>query len=440
MLGAKDILDDPSGSGAPHPVFEVRATQQFSGRTLTAQNRPAGLSRGHATWLLYGVFSCIGFLINGLGAVLAPLQRDLQVSRGDVAFYPSLFAAGLVVVGLTGGPLVGRIGRTAAMRLAMAGMILGGLLLATPVHLATLLGALLLGLGGAVLVQLGPALLSALHPRAPAVAVGEANAMASTASVVAPLAVSAALVSGLGWRIGYLGPALLALALLTVPAWRMVMPEATTVTSDLRGLAAPRLLGPWVDVLVAVSVEFCFVFWAASALIEWNHASLGQAPALAALFLVGMATARGLAAQVTRRLGATRGLMLSCTGVTAVGFAAFWAAPNLVLAAGGLLVAGLGVALLYPTTVSRVVAVWPHAPDRAAAWAALASGLAIGVAPFVLARLSDVVGLRTAYLIVPGLLLVLAARGVFSRFARPSEHRDDAGANQPGAQQENREQ
>jgi MFS family permease len=357
----------------------------------------------------------MAFLLNGLGGVLEPLQRDLHVSRGDVAFYPSLFAAGLVVVGVAGGALVGRIGRTAALRLAMAGMMLGGLLLATPARVATLLGALLLGLGAAVLVQLGPALLASLHPQAPTAAVGEANALASTASVIAPLAVSAALVSGLGWRAGYLGPALLALALLTVPAWRVAMPEAPIMEHDSRSAASPPLLGPWVNVLVAVSVEFCFIFWAPSALIEWDHASRGQAPALASLFLVGMATARGLAAPITRRLGTTRVLMLVCTGVAAAGFGLFWVAPNMVLAAAGLLVAGVGCALLYPTTVSRVVAVWPHAPDRAAARAALASGLAIGIAPFALARLSDVTGLRNAYLIVPVLLLVLAVRGVLSK-------------------------
>ena len=359
----------------------------------------------------------MAFLLNGLGAVLAPLQRDLHVTRSDVAFYPSLFAAGLVVVGLTGGALVGRIGRTAALRLAMAGMMLGGLLLATPARIATLLGALLLGLGGAVMVQLGPPLLSALHPQAPTAAVGEANALASAASVVAPLAVSAALVSGLGWRAGYVGPALLALALLTVPAWKLKMPEPPASAEDSQGVASQPLLGPWVDVLVAVSAEFCFVFWAASALIEWDHASLGQASALASLFLVGMAVGRGLSAPITRRLSAVRALMLTCVGVAAAGFVVFWAAPNLTLAAAGLFVAGLGMALLYPTTVSRVVAVWPHAPDRAAAWAALASGLAIGIAPFVLARLSDATELHTAYLIVPALLLVLAARSVFSRSA-----------------------
>ena len=166
--------------------------------------------------------------------------------------------------------------------------------------------------------------------------------------------------------------------------------------------------------LVAVSAEFCFIFWAPSALIEWDHASLGQAPALASLFLVGMASARALSVPITRRLRGPRVLMLACSGVATAGFVLFWGAPNVVLAAAGLLVAGLGVALLYPTTVSRVVAVWPHAPDRAAARAALASGLAIGVAPFLLARLSDVISLRLAYLIVPALLLVLAVRGVLA--------------------------
>ena len=93
----------------------------------------------------------------------------------------------------------------------------------------------------------------------------------------------------------------------------------------------------------------------------------------------------------------------------------------LALAAAGLLVAGLGVALLYPTTISRVIAAWPHAPDRAAARAALGSGLAIGGAPFLLAQMSDAIGLRAAFLIVPALLLVLAARvgmGVYSSAPR----------------------
>lgn len=373
--------------------------------------RPAGLSRGYAIWLLYGVFGCMAFLLNGLGAVLAPLQRELRVSRGEVAFYPSLFAAGLLVVGLAGGPFVSWIGRAAALRISIAGMLLGGLLIATPARFATLLGALLVGLGAALLIQLVPAVLAASHPHAPAAAIGEVNALASAAAVLAPLAVSGALAAGLGWRTGYLAVPLLALAAITLPAWRLLLPDASrSITDSQAGVQAP-MLGRWVDLLVAVSAEFCMVFWAASAVIAWDHASPVQAPALASLFLVGMAAVRAMSVPIIRRIPEPRPLVLTCIAVAAAGFALFWAAPTLALAAAGLLVAGLGVALLYPTTVSRVVAAWPQAPDRAAARAALASGIAIGGAPFLLAQLSDAIGLRAAFLIVPALLLVLAVRG-----------------------------
>src|ERR1700682_3591707 len=72
-------------------------------------NQPDRLSRSYATWLLYAVFASMAFLLNGMGAVLAPLQRELGVSRGEVAFYPSLFAVGLIVVGISGGTFVNRI-------------------------------------------------------------------------------------------------------------------------------------------------------------------------------------------------------------------------------------------------------------------------------------------------------------------------------------------
>jgi MFS family permease len=337
-----------------------------------------------------------------------------------VAFYPSLFAVGLVVVGLAGAPLVGRIRRAGALRLAIVAIIVGGLLIAAPGRLATLLGALMLGLGAALLIQLVPAVLATNHPHAPTAAIGEANGLASAASVLAPLAVSASLAAGSGWRIGYLALPLLALVAIAVPIWRLPLAEAREAAVDgPPGVPAP-MIGRWLDLLLAVSVEFCLVFWAASAFIAWDHASASQGAALASLFLVGMAVARALSARIIRLVPDPRTLVLICAAVAATGFAIFWSAPSLVIAAAGLLVAGLGVALLYPTTVSRVVAAWPHAPDRAAARAALASGVAIGGAPFVLAQISDATGLRAAFLIVPVLLLVLALRGGRPEVARAS--------------------
>jgi MFS family permease len=379
------------------------------------------LSRGYSTWLLYGLFGCMAFLLNGLGAVLAPLQKELGVSRGEVAFYPSLFAVGLLIVGLTGGALVSRIGRGLALRVAIAGLMLGGLLIAAPARIATLLGALLLGLGAALLIQLVPAVLASIQPRAAAAAIGEANGLASAVSVLAPLAVSAALAAGLGWRLGYLAAPLVALAAIALPVWRLALPDTANSIRDsiASGTPAP-MLGRWIDLLLAVSVEFCLVFWAASAFIAWNHASLSQAPALASLFLVGMATVRAMSVLIIRRIPKPPVLILACAAVATAGFTLFWTAPTVALAAAGLLLAGVGVGLLYPTTVSRVIAAWPGAPDRAAARAALGSGLAIGGAPFLLAQLSDRAGLRAAFLIVPALLLVLAVRsGMVVAEARP---------------------
>lgn len=351
----------------------------------------------------------MAFLLNGMGAVLPPLQADLRATRGEVAFYPSLFAAGLIVVGLVGARLVVRIGRAVAIRLSIGVILAGGLLIAAPERLVTLLGALLLGLGAALLIQLVPAVLATAHPRAPAAAIGEANGLASAASVLAPLAVSAALAAGFGWRIGYLAIPLLVLAAIAWPIWRLKVSEAHESPGGPAAAPAP-MLGRWVDLLLAVSVEFCMVFWAASAFIAWDRASASQGAALASLFLVGMALIRLLSGRIIGRVPDPQRLVLLCTAGATAGFVLFWLAPNLGWAAAGLLVAGVGVALLYPTTVSRVVAAWPHAPDRASARAALGSGVAIGGAPFLLAQLSDAIGLRTAFLIVPVLLLVLALR------------------------------
>jgi fucose permease len=95
--------------------------------------------------------------------------------------------------------------------------------------------------------------------------------------------------------------------------------------------------------------------------------------------------------------------------VTAVGFAIFWFAPIPVVAGVGLLTTGLAVALLYPLSISRALAAWPSDPDRASARGALASGLAFGIAPFALGLVAERADLRTAFLIVPALLVIVLA-------------------------------
>jgi len=370
--------------------------------------------RDDLTVRLYATLALVGFLLNGLGSILVPLQHDLDTTREQVAFYPSLFAAALVVVGVTGAPLVRRLGDRRGLLTAIVGMGVGAGLLAVPTRPVTLVGAAVLGMTAALAIQLVPAGLSQRHPVHATAAIGEANAASSLASLVAPALVALFLVTGLSWRLGYTVPAVLVVVVLLVRGLRASVPDEASVGGSADpgtgetglGLEAGQLLPRWTAVFLAVSVEFCLVFWAAAAFDDWHDAGPGAAAALAGTFLLGMAVARAFAARLTSGRHPSSVVLGGCL-VAALGFVVFWAAPAVALAGFGLFVTGTGVALIYPATIARLVAAWPHDRNGAAGTGALASGAAIGIPPFVLAYLADDVGMRTAYLLVPTLLGLL---------------------------------
>jgi hypothetical protein len=372
------------------------------------------VTRSRATLILYAALGCLGYLLNGLGAILPELRDELALSRVEVALYPSGFALGLLAVGSFGDRLAHLLGRR-ALPAALAVLAGGALLLAVGHRAPSGAGALLLGLGGAGLVQLVPAGLRAEHGQHAAVAIGEANAVSSTASVLAPLLVGAAIAAGLGWRAGYLVVPLAGIVAVGAVALRAV---PTGGPRGDRGAGEPRpdrraprrFTGRWVDVLLAVSVEFCLVFWAADALRTQHGLAPGPAAAAAGLLLLGMATGRAASAAALRLLPVAARLVALVAGVAVTGFALLWAVGDPAVAAAGLFLAGLGIALLYPVALAEALAAWPANPTRAAARCALASGIAIGAAPLLLGALADRVGLRAALLLVPALLGAIMAR------------------------------
>ncbi|WP_141578421.1 sugar MFS transporter [Actinomadura sp. WMMA1423] len=167
--------------------------------------------------------------------------------------------------------------------------------------------------------------------------------------------------------------------------------------------------GRWVDLVLAVGVEFCMVFWAADFLGSVKGLGSGAAATLSAGFVLGMAAGRAVAGPVVRRGGRPDRLLALAAGVGLGGFALLWTSPAPV-AVAGLVVTGLGVALLYPVILGQALAARPSEPVRAAARCALASGVAVGVAPLVLGALADLTTLRAAVFVAPVLLLVLLAR------------------------------
>jgi predicted MFS family arabinose efflux permease len=368
-------------------------------------------------------------MLAGLGVILPELRLERDLPRSEAALYPSGFAAGLVVVGLVGDRIARCLGRYAvpAAVAALAGGVV--LLMLGTGRLDTGLGAVVMGLGGAGLVQLVPAELRTQHGERGAVAIGEANATASCASVLAPLLVGVAIGAELGWRAAFAVVPLASAVLIAVLLNVRRGPDGVDRIAD-RELAsdrAPRGFWAWWLVLVlVVSVEFCFLFWSADFLRTVTELPATLATGASAGFVLGMAIGRVAVSPVLKVLTDPVRVLVTAAVVAMLGFALFWTAAVPVLAVAGLVMTGLGVALLYPVALAEALASWPSRPIRAAGRCALASGLAVGSAPVLLGALADTAGLRAAFWLAPALLTVLLAG-----LARI--HRIDA-ENRPGEQ------
>ena len=106
-----------------------------------------------------------------------------------------------------------------------------------------------------------------------------------------------------------------------------------------------------------------------------------------------------------RRIAAERLFPLALL-VTFLGFLIYWGFHRPPMAIVGLFVLGLGIALLYPLTISFAIGAAGARRDTASARAALAGFLALLVCPALLGGFADKIGLHLAHLIVPGLVVV----------------------------------
>ncbi|WP_242900682.1 MFS transporter [Actinomadura terrae] len=390
--------------------------------TPTATPTARGTARSAGTIGLYAAFGCLGYLLTGIGAILPELRAERGLPRAEAALYSSAFALGLVVVGLVGHRLAVRLGRH-AIPTALAALISGATVMAVSGGRAGVgFGALLTGLGGAGLVQVVPSALRAVHGGEATVPIGEANAVSSAGSVLAPPIIGMALAHGLGWRAAFaipplaLGAALLLTRSVVVPAQpapgalTREKPEAKPVEEPVPAPAdRVSFFGRWCDLVLAVGVEFCMVFWAADFLHHVKGLGSGSATTLSAAFVLGMATGRVASGPVVRFVRRPDRILALAALVALTGFTALWTVPS-PFAVVGLLVMGLGVALLYPVILSEALAAWPTRPVQAAGRCALASGVAIGTAPLFLGALADATSLRAAVFVAPALLLVLLSR------------------------------
>lgn len=366
--------------------------------------------RGAETVRLYAAYMIGAFAINGMGSILLPLQVELGVGRPQVSIYPLMYSSALMVVGLVGSRILKGVPRRALMITALSLSFTGATLVGIPNQIVIGIGAVTMGLGGALFTLITPLRLAEIHGARSGRAFTEANALSSLGTVLAPILVGVALSIGVGWRVGYQVPmAALAGTLLFLQLRNSDGGASSRGTEKVQhGTPLPLLaiLRRWVDIPLAVLTEFSLVFWAASATLDWHGVDQATATLTAAMFLVGMATGRTLGGPLME-LYAPRILVLGGSVIGMVGFFTFWLAPHHIVGAVGLFIAGLGVAILYPASQTRLIASDPNARERSAQLGALGIGMSSGLAPVILALLAEQVGMWWAYLVVPTLLSIL---------------------------------
>ncbi len=371
----------------------------------------------------------VGYLLGSLGPCLILLARDLDVPRGELTWLAGGFGVSLLLFGVAGTWLLAA-GPARLMRGTAAGLAAGmALLAAAPSVIPAQAGALLAGVGGAGLVLAAPTLLAGTKLAARLTRV---NAASSIASVSAPLLMSALDATTGNGRLALLLPLPALLWLVVVPlrhaASASIDSAAPAPHDSLRlepatsrrrlpshtPLAVRAAVG-WLCIVLAVSAEFAFLVWGAARLQD-SGLRAPAAAAAAAAFPIGMAAGRLVAPLLPARLPLVAlGAGLAVAAALAV--AAPLSAPLLTAAMAA---AGLGIAVLYPVMLARLMSTPGLGPDRGAALGAAASGTAALASPILLDRLAGPAGLRHAFLVVAPLLLVLLAlRRASARWAAP---------------------
>ena len=347
-------------------------------------------------------------------------ENDYSYTVGGLHF--SAFALGMMAAGLTAELVVRRFGRKPVFWVGAAGMAAGAVLLALGAGaLATIGAALMMGLVGSHVLVVIQAGLADHHGSSRAVALTEANVMASLCAGLAPLSVGLAARWQLGWRAGLLLP-LVGLALIAAFAWRTHVPPRPTArpADDPVGPATlPSVFWLfWIVLVLGVSVEWSLVYWGAAFLEQVGGLPVELAAATMSVFFIAAVIGRLLVSRLARQV-TTSPLLLANLLLSLIGFLLFWLARVPALNVLGLFLAGLGISNVFPLGLAAATGLDPEQSDRASARILLGGGLAIFGAPFVLGWLADRIGLAAGYgtsLVL--ILLAIAVMLVASRFSR----------------------
>ncbi|HEX4735852.1 MAG TPA: MFS transporter [Thermoleophilaceae bacterium] len=357
------------------------------------------------------IFALNGFLFGTLFSRLPALRERAELSHGEIGLLLLCSTIGLFLMQPLAGALTARLGSKRVVVIGALGYSLGLVPIsfaATPAALAP--AFVLIGMGSGILdvsmnVQgvaienrLGRPILASLHAAFSFGGLGGALAGSVAAALDVGLEAHFVVVAALG-------------VVVTFVARRDLIEEHGDEAR--RG---PLWARPTRKLAALGALAFC-VLLAEGAVNDWialyfkEH--LGATSAVAAIalatFALAEATGRLLGDRATVAFGASR-LAQRAALLGAGGFGLALAASVPLLAAFGLLAAGLGIAVLFPLTL-RAAAAQPGSSGPAIAAVSSVGYVGFVVGPPLIGGLAELVSLRAALLIVVAVCVAASALG-----------------------------
>ncbi|MDM7991159.1 MFS transporter [Arthrobacter sp. zg-Y877] len=202
-------------------------------------------------------------------------------------------------------------------------------------------------------------------------------------------------------------------AVLIVPRNFLQLPHPAAAGTGADASSKPSRFGAWregrtvligVVVLGAALTEGAANDWVAKATVDGLGTSESTGAVMFGVFVAAMTLTRWFGARLIDRLGRVPALRI-CMSASLAGLLLFVFAPNLVLAAAGAVLWGIGAALGFPMGMSAAGEDPVHAAGRVSVVSTIGY-MAFFVGPPVLGFLGESWGIRNALLVVGAAMLV----------------------------------
>ena len=416
MTGHREEAAADASAASP-PGVKLRPGTLHRWRSLPAARTDRVVTAAFALFAFWGWFNYC------FGPVVPLLREELGTTRAMAGLHGTALALGGVVAGLASGSCTKRFGRLATLLGGIAAAATGMVaVIMSRAAVMSLGGALVAGMGGFLAANVMNATITEHHGSVASATISRVNAVSSLCGIAAPLALGAALSTGLGWRAAFaiaLPLGALALGLLWWAREAVILDVRETPqpvrsrpslpvhrsadTRFARQRKPAAFWATWVVMILIVGVEVSVTFWGVDYMRLEIGLSAGQASFALSALLFGMMLGRALGASLTTKYSGTTILMWTF-GLSYIGWFIFWASRSMLVAFLGLLILGCGLALQFPVVLALLFASSNGDVDRATGWVSIALGAATGSVPVLGGWLADELGSRSAFLVTPALL------------------------------------